>query len=204
MPCKPTKFHLAYMSSLESTFPPLFRFFIDNRDSLFADGDTRVASLLLWHYIEEIEHRSSAVAIYDAVVGDPWYRLRVAPRAFAHMMALFRLAADGFAEHVPAEDLGAPPESIQFVRIYAKELRSRIPGVRRIGRNSHVPSFFYNQAGRDIAVFWRNILASQTPHHDPATERVPDWFDTWVSAYEAGEDMAHFYGTPPEKVGGRA
>lgn len=38
----------------------------------FAPGDARVASLFMWHFVEEIEHRSSAPILYDAVVRDRW------------------------------------------------------------------------------------------------------------------------------------
>ncbi len=43
---------------------------LDNEETLFRPGDDRVASLFLWHFVEEVEHRSSALMIYDAVVGD--------------------------------------------------------------------------------------------------------------------------------------
>ncbi|ORV10957.1 metal-dependent hydrolase [Mycobacterium celatum] len=198
---KPLKFHLAYMAAMESTFTPVFRAAIDNRETLFADGDARVASMLLWHYVEEIEHRSSAVAIYDAVIGDPWYRLRVAPQAFLHFAALFRLLSAGFAEHVPADDLGAPHQTVRFAGLFAKDLRSRIPGLKGIGRSPGVPSMLHGLRLRDVIGMAGGVLGSQTPRHDPGAERLPDWYDTWVSAYVAGEDMAHFYGAPPEKVG---
>ena len=201
---KSTKFHLAYMAGLEATFPSLFRSLIDHRERLFADGDTRVASVLLWHCIEEIEHRSSAIAIYDEVFDDPWYRLRVAPVAFGHFAALFRLVAAGFAEHVPAEELGAPAESIRFGRLYTKELRSRIPGLKRIGSTAHLPSMFHGLPARDVLAITTQVLRSQTPRHDPATERIPDWFHTWTTAYDSGEDMAHFYGCHPDAVGPRS
>src|SRR4029453_6571501 len=53
------EFHLAYIATLEATFTPLFKMVFDNRRQLFAGGDERVGTLLLWHFVEEIEHRSS-------------------------------------------------------------------------------------------------------------------------------------------------
>lgn len=52
---------------------------LDNEAVLFRPGDERVASLFLWHFVEEVEHRSSALLIYGAVVGRLWYRLQVVP-----------------------------------------------------------------------------------------------------------------------------
>ena len=79
----PVKYRLAYIADLEATFTPTFTMMLNNADTLFAPGDDRVASLFLWHFVEEIEHRSSALIIYDAVVGDPWYRMRIAPSVFS-------------------------------------------------------------------------------------------------------------------------
>ena len=56
---QPIEFHAAYIANLEATFTPLFKVILDNRDSLFGGGDRRVASLMMWHFVEEIEHRSS-------------------------------------------------------------------------------------------------------------------------------------------------
>ena len=50
-----------------------------------------MASLFLWHFVEEVEHRSSALIIYDAIVDDPWYRMRMVPSIFGHVGG----AADG-------------------------------------------------------------------------------------------------------------
>ncbi|MDG2003034.1 MAG: metal-dependent hydrolase [Novosphingobium sp.] len=65
---KELKYHLGYVGGLESIFTPNFKVLIDNRATLFAGGDTRVSSLLLWHFCEEIEHRSSGLIVYDHVV----------------------------------------------------------------------------------------------------------------------------------------
>ena len=76
---KPLEFRLAYVADLEATFTPSFKMLLDNEETLFRPGDDRVASLFMWHFVEEVEHRSSALVIYDAVVGEPWYRIRALP-----------------------------------------------------------------------------------------------------------------------------
>ena len=102
---EPLEFHLAYIADLEATFTPLFTMMLNNRATLFEPGDDRVASLFLWHFVEEVEHRSSALRIYDAVVGKPWYRLRVMPRVFGHAEGVFTGIMQGFDAHVPPADL---------------------------------------------------------------------------------------------------
>jgi len=51
---KPLAYRLAYIADLEATFTPSFRFLLDNEDTMFRPGDDRVASLLLWHMVEEV------------------------------------------------------------------------------------------------------------------------------------------------------
>mgnify|MGYP003694766561 CR=1 FL=1 len=69
------EFNLAYMASLELMFTPFAIYTVRNVETLFGDSDTRVASFMLWHMVEEFEHRRSAAEIYDDVVGD--YRFRI-------------------------------------------------------------------------------------------------------------------------------
>ena len=73
---QPIEFHAAYIANLEATFTPLFKVILDNRDSLFTGGDQRVASLMMWHFVEEIEHRSSGLILCRHVNPDPWYRVK--------------------------------------------------------------------------------------------------------------------------------
>ena len=39
-----------------------------DREFLFAGSDTRVASLILWHFVEEIEHKNVAFDAYQAML----------------------------------------------------------------------------------------------------------------------------------------
>ena len=97
----PLKFRLAYVADTEATFTPTFKMMLDNEATLFRPGDGRVASLLLWHFVEEVEHRSSALIIYDAVVGDSLYRFRAVPAVVKHLMKVLTIVADGVNAHVP-------------------------------------------------------------------------------------------------------
>ena len=100
----PVKYRLAYTADLEATFTPAFKLMLDHDDMLFAPGDDRVASLFLWHFVEEVEHRSSALIIYNSAVDDPWYRMRVAPSIFKHCWSVLQTACEGFNRHVPLEE----------------------------------------------------------------------------------------------------
>jgi predicted metal-dependent hydrolase len=98
------EFNAAYVANLEATFTPLFTMMLNNSRSLLAGGDARVAGLMTWHFVEEIEHRSSGLVIFNALVDDPWQRTRWMPRTFKHIYATMMEIVAGFDEHVPASD----------------------------------------------------------------------------------------------------
>lgn len=73
----PVEFHAAYIANLEATFTPLFKLILDNREALFGAGDARVASLMAWHFVEEIEHRSSGLILCQTLNKNPWFRVKM-------------------------------------------------------------------------------------------------------------------------------
>lgn len=186
---KPLEFHLAYIAAIEATFPPLFTFMIEHRAKMYG-GDSRIASLFLWHYVEEIEHRSSAGIIYEGIVGDPWYQLATCRHAIAHMNALGRIVAEGFCASVPAEDLGTDPRAA----IWRSELITRTPILRRFAKQS-ARSMFRDIPVREILKMVAGLVKSQNPYHRTGDFAPPPWFHTWMDSYEAGEDMAHYFGS---------
>lgn len=157
------QFHLAYTANIEATFLPLFGTIIDHRDLLFGGGDARISSLMLWHFCEEIEHRSSALVIYDHVIGKSWYRLRKSREVFAHIAASAQRIAAHFARHVP----GAAD-------IDYKQGTARLPKAAR----------------RRMSI---GLLLSQLPWHNPDHGKVPAYYGEWRRRYEAGEDMRMAY-----------
>ena len=104
-----TDFALAYATTIELAFKPMAKFLVGNRHILFADGDPRIAALVLWHFVEEFEHRSSMFNVYQDVVGDYVYRLRTIGRTRRHVAML---AADSrksmeACEPLPTENKSA-------------------------------------------------------------------------------------------------
>jgi predicted metal-dependent hydrolase len=187
---KPLEFHLAYIAAVEATFPPLFTFMIEHRDKLYG-GDPRVASLFLWHYVEEIEHRSSAGIIYEGVVGDRWYQLTTLRHALVHMNELARIVADGFSASVPADDLGVDP----YAAIWRAELVGRVPLLGRFAYRA-TPKLFRGIPNREVLKLVAGLVKSQNPYHRTGDFTPTPWFYTWMDSYEAGEDMAHYFGAP--------
>jgi predicted metal-dependent hydrolase len=196
----PVEFHAAYIANLEATFTPLFKVFLDNRDSLFGGGDSRVASLMMWHFVEEIEHRSSGLILYRYLCPDPWYRVKHIRHTFAHIGDITGVIIKAFDEHIPLEDRRVSAVELMSSGFLTDELKLRGPGGRRRrARIAGPPSIFHAVPTRDLfRMLWR-LLLSQSPHHDPAAQPLPEWADTWMREYDRGTDMTAFFGTQPQK-----
>lgn len=191
------KYRLAYIADLEATFTPTFTMMLNNADSLFAPGDDRVASLFLWHFIEEIEHRSSALIIYDAVVGEPLYRTRVAPKVFQHAGGVLATAINRLNTLIPLEERKVDATSV-FGPSIKLGLTQRFPFLKRFGRFD-VPDYgpmqkFYPHIPLRVqAVAAFGVMRSQIPGHNPARHTFPALATEWLARYDAGYDVTRWY-----------
>jgi predicted metal-dependent hydrolase len=184
------EFHLAYVACLEATFTPLFKMVLDHRHRLFEGSDERVGTMLLWHFVEEIEHRGSALAIHNDVTPDRWYRVRQAPKVFGHVARIYKLILSGFEEHVPKKDRLISTKLVSPSGLYLSELRDRF----RLGGRADYRSMLSHVPGRDLrTMLWRETKG-QMPRHDPTHESLPLWVERWHSAYDAGSDVTTYQG----------
>ena len=186
------EYRLAYTADLEATFTPVFKLMLDHDDTLFEPGDDRVASLFLWHFVEEVEHRSSALIIYDAVVDDPWYRMRMAPSVFKHVWSVIRGATEGFNKHVPVEERKIDALSMFGMQARKKALLQRLPFID-VPNDGPFANAFSHLPKREILAAVRGVVRSQIPGHDPAHEKLPTLADEWFARYEAGYEVTQWY-----------
>lgn len=186
------EYRLAYTADLEATFTPAFKLMLDNDATLFAPGDDRVASLFLWHFVEEVEHRSSALTIYDEVVASPWYRMRVAPSVFAHVWAALKIACAGFNTHVPLADRRIDAISMFGMQARKKALLQRLPLVSA-PYDGPVVNAFAHLPAREMLTALAGVVRSQIPGHDPAHEALPDLAQEWFDRYDAGYEVTRWY-----------
>jgi predicted metal-dependent hydrolase len=189
----PVEFHAAYIANLEATFTPLFKVVLDNRDSLFAGSDRRVASLMTWHFVEEIEHRSSGLILYRHLSPDPWYRVKRVRDTFRHIGDVAAGIARTIDDVVPFDDRGASAQDLMSIALLVDEFKYRGPGgARRLARRTGCPTMFNSVPTGDLAkMVWRLAL-SQGPNHDPGDQPLPDWAATWMAEYARGTDMTTF------------
>ena len=188
----PVEYRLAYTADLEATFTPVFTLMLDNDATLFAPGDDRVASLFIWHFVEEVEHRSSALIIFDSVVGSDIYRMRMAPAIFRHVMKVIRIACRGFNAHVPLADRQVDALSMFAMHRHRRRLGRWVPPLRVPG-NGTMPRAFTELGSREQLVALVGIVRSQLPGHDPAHEKLPALADLWFRRFDEGYDVSRWY-----------
>ncbi|OBI40738.1 metal-dependent hydrolase [Mycobacterium colombiense] len=186
----PLNFRLAYVADLEATFTPFFKMLLDNEATLFRHGDERVASLLMWHFVEEVEHRSSALVVYNAVVDDKLYRLRALPRVVKHLMQVTSRLFDSIDANVPLSERGVDARDFAPLRGVLDKVRGR--GSRCDAAQRVKPALHTVPWKQKLGTAAR-VLMSQTPLHDPAKEPLPEFADRWFERYNRGDDVCHWY-----------
>jgi len=188
---KPLRYHLAYIADLEAAFTPTFKLFLDHEDRLFRPGDERVASLMLWHFTEEVEHRSSALRIYREFGGEA-YRLWVLPSMIRHINRLLTVIADGFNAHVPLADRQVDGRVLLPAAGARRGLGQKLPFL--LGGYdfpADQPLDFIPKRERRLAGL--RIVRAQFPGHDPEHQPLPGFAGQWLARYEAGEPVAQWY-----------
>ncbi len=84
-------FNLAYAEGFEAMALVVAHMLVNDRQYLFGDGEPSVASLILWHFVEEIEHKCATYDVFAALDGR--YHLRIYGFLFAmvHIMGRTRM-----------------------------------------------------------------------------------------------------------------
>ena len=80
------RLHLAFTAALEHYTATLAETLLDQPDARAEIGDERVRSLLMWHALEEAEHKAVAFDVYRAVGGTE--RMRVVTMWITHVLFL--------------------------------------------------------------------------------------------------------------------
>jgi len=188
---KPLAWRLAYAAIVEATFTPYFKVFLDHEDKLFRPGDDRVASLFLWHFVEEIEHRNSALMVYNAIHPSFFYRLSAIPEVASHVGEIISIVASGFEKHVP-KDCGGDygrlmPKGFSYSAIRDSLAATRQVNKSRLSTYSGVPR-------RELMSMMVGLVRSQGPRHNPRHEKLPVFAARWFAKYDDDPNVAaHWY-----------
>ncbi len=152
------KFNLAYACGFESMALGIGHWLVRDREYLFGGSDTRVASLILWHFIEEVEHKNVAFDAYQEVYGNYFYRVFGTIYATAHVVKFSRRA---YQAMLKKDGLWG-------------SLRSRWSLLKTITR------FFVNMIPP--------LFSACIPGHHPSQVKDPQWYQDWIETYGEDEN----------------
>ena len=190
---RPIEFNLAYTADLEATFTPIFKLFLDHHETLYAPGDDRVASLFMWHFVEEVEHRSSALEIYRHIVDSESYRFRMIGQIFRHVVSVYAGAVRGFAEVIPAEDQVIDVTRALPSRMYRREIGIRLPWFRNRVIEDGYGTALEDASASELIRMFIGLVKSQWPGHDPTHQPLPKFAIEWHDGYDNGLDVSTWY-----------
>ncbi len=146
-------FRLAYAAGFETMTMGITEWLVNHRETLFAGADPTVASFVLWHMVEETEHKSVAYDVYQQVAGGYWLRVVGLLAGSFHVGWLSRRA---YQKMLQTDGLWRSP-------------RSRLTLWAMVGR-------FFLRSGAAM-------LRSLHPGYHPDKVDDPAWVHAWRAAY---------------------
>lgn len=153
---RPLAFQLAYAAGFETMALAIGHMLIRMRGHFFRDADPAVSALVLWHFVEELEHKHAAFDVYQAVVGRWALRVRGLVFAMHHTLSRTRQAYVMLLRH---DGLWGTWRT----RLRLKLLMCRIFG---------------------YLTPW--MLEAMLPWHRPRRFADPAWARLWVDRHAAG------------------
>jgi len=152
------QYRMAYTAGFETMTLAFTRWLVRDRLFLFKGADTRVASFILWHMVEETEHKRVAHKIYQLACPGYWARVRGVVHAGLHVIHYTRRT---YHLMLKKDGLWADRQSRRTTfRTAMRFLKNVIPP----------------------------MLLTLMPGHDPAQERDPDWVCNWIELYKTSSD----------------
>lgn len=151
-------FRLAYAAGFETMSLGMCRWLTGQRRRLFAGSDPRVASFILWHFVEEEEHKRVAFDVFQAASGSYWQR---ALGIFTGSLHVFWYSRLGCRALLRADGVWKDPRSrlrlwLRTAQFFGAVLPGAMRGLRR--------------------------------NHRPADEPDSSWARAWIAGYAQLED----------------
>ncbi len=130
--------------------------------------------------------------IYQAVVGRPWYRLRVLPAVVKHLTSILALIADGVNAHVPEADRKVDARTLLHTHRMKLALKQLNPFGAKAS-TAEFPGAFDSVPRKQSLVAGARLLMSQTPFHNPAHSPLPELAGRWFERWDSGGDVTRWY-----------
>ena len=140
-------------------------FIIENRKALYGEGDNRIASFILWHFVEEFEHKNSALAIYNHVVGNWFYRVATMPYILWHFCNVILKVEKPFSDREE----------------------------RDTGKCTPLLDAFNGIIWKSKGLLLYRLFCVSLPYHNPENIPTPAWAEQLFEDEEKGVDMRIYY-----------
>ena len=147
------KFNMAYAEGFESMALAIGHMLVEDREHLFGGADPAVSSLVLWHFVEEIEHKEATFDVFHAIGGGYFWRIFGLLFATTHIM--FRIG--------------------QGYRALLKE--------DGLWRNRRSRWRLAKDLGRIFRILTPKMLRILKPGYHPGKVADPDWVKKWWALY---------------------
>ena len=135
---KSLRFNLAYAEGFESMALAIGHMLIDDREHLFGDSDPAIASLILWHFVEEIEHKNVTFDVFKHLHGSYFWRMVGLVYATGH---IFWRMGQGYRDLLREDGLwGNLKSRWRMARLLGRIMKNILPKWFRIWRPSYHPS----------------------------------------------------------------
>ena len=147
------RWRLAYTAGFETMTMGITEWLIKQRGDLFKNAEPSVASLILWHMVEETEHKNVAFDLYNDLYGNYW------PRLWGLMCGTWHVARcsrEGYVRMLKRDGLW-------------RQWQSRLRLYHMIAR------FFVHTSPA--------MLHSMMPGYHPSKVKDPQWVARWIKAY---------------------
>jgi len=151
---KSLRFNVAYAEGFEALALVIGHMLINDRVFFFGGSDSTVASLVLWHFVEEIEHKNVAYEVFEHLDGSYRWRMLGLFYATGH---IFKRAAQGYRQLLKADGLWNNFASrMQLAKLLLRIFGNMLPGFLRICM----------------------------PGYHPANVKDPAWAGDWAQVFE--------------------
>lgn len=144
---------LAYSAGFEAMTLGVTRWLVANRLRLFAGADPKAVSFILWHMVEETEHKLVAHDVYCAVTPGYWRRA-----------------------------LGVLHGSLDVIR-WSRRCYVALLEQDGTWRSWRSRLRVWTWAARFIIGAGPSLLRAMVPGHDPRNEGTHPWVEQWIAGY---------------------
>lgn len=156
---KSLRFNLAYAEGFESMALAIGQMLIEDREFLFGDSESITASLVLWHFVEEIEHKNVAFDVFDHLYGNYFWRMWGLIYATGH---IFLRTGQSYRELLKEDGLWKNYESRKkLAKVLIRIFTNLTPRFLKICKPNYHPDQIKDPAW---AISWAQLYKNNPDH----------------------------------------